>query len=65
MPKIIRQHLFANAVKTISRCIEHLHDDELSPPEIRARELLAAYCELLVKRWDNPSYGRGVNDERA
>jgi hypothetical protein len=59
MPKLIRRNLFANAVKLISQCIEHLHDDELSPPEIRARELLAAYCELLVKRWADPSYGRG------
>jgi hypothetical protein len=58
MPKLIRQNLFANAVKLISQCIEHLHDDKLSVSEERARELLASYCELLARRWADPSYGR-------
>jgi hypothetical protein len=59
MPKLVRQHLFENAVKLISQCIEHLHDTDLSVREQRARETLVGFCDLLVQRWENPNYGRG------
>lgn len=59
--KYRRTSLFRNAVAIISECIEHLHDEDLSLPEVKARELLVSYCDLLVKRWSDPNYGKESN----
>jgi hypothetical protein len=58
MSNFRRATLYRNALKIISECVQHLHDEDLSTPEARARETLVGFCDLLVKRWTDPNYGR-------
>jgi hypothetical protein len=50
--------LFADAVKIISKCIDHINDDDLPGDEQKSRDLLIEYYKLLVSRRRNPNYGK-------